>query len=96
MPPNPPGPPTSPPLQTPRRVPTAVPRVSVSQHGPLIMGFSDVLTRAAGVAAVWALLKNHGDTGFAGFEATGVVSEAGTGCCWQRRLGAGAACGSQQ
>ena len=48
--------------------------ISLSQHGPLLMGVSDVLTRATSVAAVWAMLRNgHGATDTAGFEAAGVV-----------------------
>lgn len=50
-------------------------RISMSQHGPLLMGVSDVLSRATSVAAVWAMLRNgHGATETAGFEAAGVVS----------------------
>ncbi|KAI7845483.1 hypothetical protein COHA_001031 [Chlorella ohadii] len=48
--------------------------ISMSQHGPLLMGVSDVLSRATSVAAVWAMLRNgQGATDFAGFEAAGVV-----------------------
>lgn len=51
--------------------------ISMSQHGPLLMGVSDVLSRATSVAAVWAMLRNgQGATDFAGFEAAGVVSRA--------------------
>ena len=52
-----------------------MPHVSMSQHGPLLMGVSDVLSRATGVAAIWAMLRNgQGATSTAGFEAAGVVS----------------------
>lgn len=58
--------------------------ISMSQHGPLLMGVSGVLTRATSVAAVWAMLRNgHGATDTAGFEAAGVVS---FGCQGRWRL----------
>ena len=57
-------------------------RISMSQHGPLLMGVSDVLSRATSVAAVWAMLRNgHGATETAGFEAAGVVSGRGMSRC---------------
>lgn len=60
--------------QPPRPPPLAEPRVSVSEHGPAIMGASDVLSRSMSVLAVWALVNSQGGTDFAGYEAAGVVS----------------------
>ncbi|KAL4458945.1 hypothetical protein ABPG75_013810 [Micractinium tetrahymenae] len=50
-----------------------MPRVSVSQHGPAVMGVSDTLQRAMGVVAVMALIRSQGSADFFAFQAVGIV-----------------------
>ena len=56
--------------------PLAVNRASVSQHGPLILGFNDVLTNVAMVAGAAVALQQQlqGNTDILGFLGVAVVS----------------------
>lgn len=54
--------------------PLAVNRASVSQHGPLILGFNDVLTNVAMVAGAAVALHQQGSTNISGFLGVSVVS----------------------
>lgn len=46
----------------------------MSQHGPLILGFSDVLTNAAMVAGAAVALQQQGSTNINGFLGVSIVS----------------------
>lgn len=61
--------------------PLAVNRASVSQHGPLILGFNDVLINAAMVAGAAVALQQQGSTNISGFLGVAVVSARPSNMC---------------